>query len=174
MKWLMILGPLAAGLFAAVATVVVVGYVLPVAHKATRSVRLHRPPEEVWAVVTDFEKQPEWRPGLRSMERAEDRNEHPVWRETDRWGDSIPIEVQVMEPPRRMVTRIADATLPFGGTWTYELSAVADGCEVRITEDGEVYNPVFRYVSRIMGQAATIEAYLRALGKKFGEEVAPI
>ena len=80
---------------------------------------------------------------------------------------------EVFEPPRRMVGRIADPKLAFGGTWTYELAPVGGGCEVRITEDGEVYNPVFRYVSKATGHAGTIEKYLRALGRKFGQDVVP-
>lgn len=39
-----------------------------------------------------------------------------------------------------------------------------------ITENGEVHNPLFRFVSRfIMGYAATIDACLKALRAKLGE-----
>jgi hypothetical protein len=42
---------------------------------------------------------------------------------------------------------------------------------VRITEDGEVYNPIFRFVSRVvMGHTAMLDSYLRALGKAVGQE----
>jgi hypothetical protein len=38
-----------------------------------------------------------------------------------------------------------------------------------ITENGEVYNPAFRFVSRyIMGHAATVDAYLKAVAPKLG------
>ena len=48
------------------------------------------------------------------------------------------------------------------------------GSVVTITEHGSVYNPVFRFVSRfIMGHTATIDGYLRALGRKFGNEPTP-
>ena len=43
---------------------------------------------------------------------------------------------------------------------------------VRITEDGQVYNPVFRFMSRfVFGHARTMDAYLRALGRAAGQEV---
>ncbi|HMA23731.1 MAG TPA: hypothetical protein VKP00_07045, partial [Gemmatimonadaceae bacterium] len=46
---------------------------------------------------------------------------------------------------------------------------------VTIVERGSVYNPLFRFVSRFfMGHTATIDAYLRALGKRFGEEPVPV
>jgi hypothetical protein len=45
---------------------------------------------------------------------------------------------------------------------------------VTITERGLVGNPIFRFVSRfVIGQTATMDSYLRALGKRFGEEVTP-
>jgi hypothetical protein len=41
-----------------------------------------------------------------------------------------------------------------------------------ITEKGEVINPVFRFLSRyVIGHARSIDNFLKALGKKFGEEI---
>ena len=57
--------------------------------------------------------------------------------------------------------------LLFGGTWTYELTPVGRATLLRITERGEVYNPVFRVMSRfVFGHTATIDAYLAALGAR--------
>ena len=62
------------------------------------------------------------------------------------------------------MTRIADPQLPFGGTWTQEIAPDAGGCVVTITENGEIYNPIFRFVSRfILGYTSSIDAYLKAL-----------
>jgi hypothetical protein len=45
---------------------------------------------------------------------------------------------------------------------------------LRITEDGEIRNPIFRFVARFfLGYTATMEAYLRDLGRRFGETVQP-
>jgi hypothetical protein len=69
------------------------------------------------------------------------------------------------------VARIADDKLPYGGTWTWEIEETPEGSAVRITENGEIYNPLFRFAARyVFGYSSTMEAYLRALGKKFGEE----
>ena len=47
-----------------------------------------------------------------------------------------------------------------------------EGCAVTITESCEVYNPIFRFMSRfVFGHSATIKRYLRDLGKKFGEQI---
>ncbi len=171
MKWLLILAPLAVGLLAAIAFVVIAGALMPRTHSATRSVRLAAAPEAVWAIITDFASHPAWRPGVRGMERLPDRDGCAVWSEKGGWGEAMTMVVETFEPPGRMVTRIADDGLPFGGAWTYEITPEDAGCRVRITEDGFIGPGAFRYVARTMGHAATIERYLRALGRKLGQPV---
>jgi hypothetical protein len=71
-----------------------------------------------------------------------------------------------------MTRRIATENLPYSGTWTFSLQAHNGITDVRITERGKVYNPVFRFVSRfILGHTQAMDAYLKALGKAVGEEV---
>jgi hypothetical protein len=82
----------------------------------------------------------------------------------------IPTVVDISEPPHRLVTRIADETLPFGGSWEFLIEPDgANASRVTITEHGSVYNPVFRFVSRfIMGHTATLDGFLKTLAKRFG------
>jgi hypothetical protein len=68
-----------------------------------------------------------------------------------------------------LITKIADPKLPFGGTWTYDIAPAGDSCTLTITENGEVYNPLFRFVSRfIIGQSTTMDGYIKALDAKLG------
>ena len=47
---------------------------------------------------------------------------------------------------------------------TFELAAAGTGTRLTITERGEVYNPLFRVMSRfILGHTATIDRYLADL-----------
>ena len=47
-----------------------------------------------------------------------------------------------------------------------ELAADGGGTRLTITEDGEVYNPLFRFVSRfIMGHTSSIDRYLADVQK---------
>ena len=154
----------------AVIAVVVVGALLPVAHTETRTVTLRQRPDEVWKTVSDVDRYPSWRPGVRSIKRLDDG----FWQEYD--GRQLVTYEQVEAiPSTRFVTRIADEGLPYGGTWTVVVAPAPDGgCTVTVTEDGEVYNPVFRFVSRfIMGHSSTASAYLKALGARFGAAVTP-
>lgn len=144
-----------------VLVVVVIGYLLPVAHVVSRHATFAAPPERVFAVLTEVNEFPAWRPGVQNVEVL---SAEPLrWRERGGNGD-ITFEVQERIVPARLVTRIADPTLPFGGTWTFELVPEGSGTRLTITERGEVYNPVFRFVSRfIIGHEGSIEQYLAAL-----------
>lgn len=156
-----------------VAAVLVIGSLLPKEHQASRAIRFRRPPQEVWAAITDYRAFPSWRSNLKAVEELPAHAGLPAWVEVDAHGDRLPLEVIEQVPGRRLVARIADPRLPFGGTWTYELEPADGGTILRITERGEVRNPVFRFVSRfLLGYDATIERYLNDLGKKFGESPA--
>jgi uncharacterized protein YndB with AHSA1/START domain len=166
MKWILGIVALLAGLLL---LIVVIGALLPKKHLATREGRYHQPPDAIWKAITDIDGMPSWRAGLKSVRRLPDVNGLPAWVETMDSG-VIPLETTAAEPPAKLVVRIADPKLPFGGTWTYEIRATPEGSALRITENGEVYNPVFRFVSRFfLGYTATIDGYLNSLAKKFGE-----
>lgn len=171
MKWVLI-G--VAAIVAVVVLVIVVGAILPKAHSAMRTARLAASPADVWAAITAFEEGPRWRSGLRAVERLADVEGKPLWRETTGHG-SMTMRAIEWRPPERLVARIDDKNLPFGGTWTYDVRpAPGGGAVVTITEDGEIYNPIFRFMARfVFGYAATMETYLRDLGRRFGEEVTP-
>jgi uncharacterized protein YndB with AHSA1/START domain len=158
---------LAAAVLVLIAVVIAaIGAMLPVQHVASRSAALAASPETVWRLITDVDGFPKWRPEVKSVERLPDRDGRAVWVE-DTSSGRITLAVDRAEPPGLLVLRIADPDLPFGGTWTYELSPDGSGTVLRITENGEVYNPVFRFVSRfVFGHEGTIAGYLAALEKR--------
>jgi hypothetical protein len=145
MKWLwIILGTLAA----LIAIAAIIGATLPVNHTASRRARFRETPEQLWPALSPGVSQPRFQ------------------------QDDVNYEVLESVANHRLVTRIADKNLPYGGAWTYEIEPAPAGSVLRITERGEVYNPIFRFISRfILGHTATIDNSFHALGKKFGEEV---
>jgi hypothetical protein len=159
MKWL-IYGGLAVVAIAAI--VMMIGALLPKGHVASRTMVLKAPADQVFALIAGPS---DWR-GLKYERLAES----PLkWRETDSNG-AITYERVETVAPSRIVNRIADPTLPFGGCWTYEVAPNGSGTELTITENGEVYNPLFRFVSRfVMGHTATIEKYQRDLAARLKE-----
>jgi uncharacterized protein YndB with AHSA1/START domain len=149
------------------------GATLPVEHTASRSATLSSPPDAIWAVISDPGRFPSWRKDVDSVEVLPQRNGRPAWREIS-GGQRMTFEVTESETPSRLVTTIADKGLPFGGSWEYVIAPAASGSRITITEHGEVYNPVFRFVSRyVMGHTKTLDSYLTALAAKLGDKYTP-
>ena len=166
MKWILWIFTIIAGILILIA---LIGWLLPKEHTVTREARFHQPPEILWKTITDIVAMPSWREGLKSLKRLPDHNGQPSWSETLDSG-TIPLETESSQPPTKLVTRIADPKLPFGGSWIYEIAPAPDGSTLRITENGEVYNPIFRFLSRfVFGHSATVETYLKSMAKRFGE-----
>ena len=157
----------AAVLVALVLIVVGVGYSLPRDHRATSEATFRPSPQSLYQLITDVDRFPQWRSSVERIERLPDSAGKTRFREIGSDG-TILYEVDSAVPDQRLVTRIADPTLPFGGSWTYELVPRGDSTTLRITENGEVYNPIFRFVSRfVMGHTATIEKYLNDVRRYF-------
>lgn len=150
--------------------VVVAGALLPEKHTATAEATFRQSPSVIWQAITDYTKFPDWRGTVSRVQSLTPVNGQPSWTEFDSHGGAIPYEIIESVPPQRLVTHIADPKLPFGGTWTFEIAPTSTGSTLHITENGEVHNIIFRFMSRfVFGHRATIDAYLKALGAKFGE-----
>jgi len=160
MRWIVYVVAVIALLAAVVA---IAGAMLPRAHSASRTARVALPPEALYAVLTDVGHYQAWRKDVTSLERLPDRDGRPAWVETVS-GTKIPMYFERMEAPSLLVGRIADPSLPFGGTWTYRIVPAPGGSDLTITEDGEVSNVIFRFMSRfVFGHYATMDTFIRNL-----------
>lgn len=156
----------------AILLVAIAGSMLPKTHTASRRVRYERPPDAVWAVIADLASHPSWRKDVREVRRLPDRDGQPVWQEVRQRGDTMNMQVIEFDPPRRMVTRVVDNKM-FGGTWTWEVRPDAgSGSTLTITENGEIYNPIFRFVARyVMGYRGTMDGVHRSLAASLGQNI---
>jgi len=167
MKWIVV-GLVVLG--AVIAVIVFIGSRLPQSHRASVEETFTAPPDVIWRTMTDVDAFPSWRDGVKRVQRLPDRNGRPVWVEEGRSG-KMTLAVERLESPHLLVARIADPGLPFGGTWTYEITPVQAGSTLRITEDGEIYNPVFRFMARfIFGYEGTIQSYIASLKKRLAQQ----
>ena len=162
-----------AGLLVLAGIVALIGSRLPKAHLASRSILLRRPPQDVYAVVRDFDSAPKWRADVKRIE-IDVQPGRPVYFREEGKNGTINYELVEDVPGQRMVTRIRDTDLGFSGQWTYSFTPENTGTRVTIREDGEVSNVFFRFMSRyVFGQTATIDSYLKSLAKHFGEDSTP-
>jgi uncharacterized protein YndB with AHSA1/START domain len=161
-------------LLALAAGALLAGALLPASHTAKASIRLEQSREKIWQAITDPASQTGWRSNLQAVEVSADPSGRQLWTETDGHGRAIAFETLESEPPERLVRRISDPALPFGGKWTWQIVPVDGGSEVTITEDGEIRSPLFRFMARyVFGYDMTLKTYLGDLGRKFGEAAGP-
>jgi uncharacterized protein YndB with AHSA1/START domain len=162
-----------AAIVALMVVVLVIGALLPKSHVASRHIILHRPPGDVYRVVRDFGSAPAWRPDLERVEMIPTGDNRVKFREHGKHG-AVTYDLVEDRPNEKIVTSIADQDLGYSGTWTYTFNTEGSATRVEITEAGDVTNVLFRFMSRfVFGQTGTIEKYLAALGRKFGEDVSP-
>lgn len=159
-------------LVVAVGVIALIGSQLPQSHEASRSIVVRQSRPNVYAVIRDFKSAPTWRSEVKSVEVTEMMDKKV--RFTEHGSDDVTYELTEDVPNQRMVTRIVNTDLGYSGQWTYELTDEGGGTRLKITEDGEVSNVIFRFLSRyVFGHTSTMDAYLTALAKKFGETTSP-
>jgi len=156
-------------LVALILLVVVIGMLLPKTHRVSRSAVFKAAPEQMFALIDGPQT---WRSNVKKYETVSIQDGRRQWRETDDHGQTITYEAVERHPPTLLKTRIVTANLPYSGMWTMNLEPRGDSTALRITEQGQVYNPLFRFVSRfVIGQTRTVETYLRDLGTATGQRV---
>ena len=154
---------LLAGLVGLALLATVTGFLLPVGHEAAVSARFDAAPSVLFGVISDVEHYPEWRSDVERIEVLSDSGEALRFRAHG--ADGI-ITYVVEESVRSSLlrVRIDDDSLPYGGTWTYVLQPFDNGTSLTITENGEVYNPLYRLIAAVaLSQTATIQRYLNDL-----------
>lgn len=154
-----------------VGTVFAGGALLPREHVATGSVVIAHPPDEIWRVIRRVGELPTWRKSVTRVEIIDGPPEAPAaWAEYS-GRDAIPLRLEQSTDSRSLTTRITNDKLPFGGTWTIELTPEGNGTRVRVTENGFVNPPPFRFIAKFfVGHAATLRGYLTDLARKFGSD----
>jgi uncharacterized protein YndB with AHSA1/START domain len=172
MTWITIVILASGAIALAGAIAVLIGSRLPRSHRVSGERLLATPPDVLWHTLTDIEAFPTWRTDVKRVQRLPDRDGKTAWIEEGKSG-KMTLIFERLDAPHVLVSRIADPNLPFGGTWTCEIAPMSNGSRLTITEAGEIYNPLFRFVARcVFGYDGSIQAYLSALEKKFGRQPA--
>lgn len=160
MRWILL------GVFVVTAVlfiVVLVGAMLPKGHSVSRTVQVPMEPDALFTRLSDVSRYQSWRPDVTSLQRLPDKNGMPAWIE-ETGGTKIPMRFERMERPSLLVARIDSSQLPFGGAWTYRIAPAPGGSQLTLTEDGEVSNVIFRFMSKfVFGHYATMDGFIRNL-----------
>jgi len=166
MNWVLIVVVV---LVALVVLAYVIGALSPADHVASLTWRLGKPDSEVWSAITDFERVPEWNPGVASVRRIADVDGRPAYRE--KYGGFEVTNVLRESVPNRKVVREILPEGAFSGSWTLELAPDDGGTRLTITERGHIGSPLFRAMMRFNDNFKTMRGYTTALGRRLGVPV---
>ncbi len=145
------------------------GASLPADHAFSRSSIISKPPEAVWAVISDFAAQPSWRPQLRSMDRLPNQDGLEAWQVTGSNGESMTMLVVESVPPLRLVNLYRNTQASGDTSWIFEIQPIAQDSQVTLTERTRVEKPLSRFFLRYVSGSRSADQYLAALAKKFGD-----
>ena len=138
-----------------------IGSRLPRQHEVVLSVNLNADIQAVWHLLNDFKAYPEWRPSVVRVQRLSDHQGKEVWQESDRHGHDVAYATMESIFNERIIRRIVTPGLPYGGQWILALSPTSSGCSLSITEQGEIYNPMFKIMSKyVFGYDASIKRFI--------------
>lgn len=136
------------------------GMAQPEEPAASVTTALGAPPDRVWAVITDYKGIAAWWDQVKAVEEGRLSDGTPVTWNTGADGERIGFVTVDEAPPRRLVRKIVDNGLPFGGEWVFELEPVeGDQTRLTLTERGFIRAPVFRaFAALFMDQQGTMKS----------------
>lgn len=155
-------------LISIIALILLTGAMLPIKHVASKTIIINANNAQVWQLITSYRDMPTWRNDVTKIDIMTDDNGVEIVYEYENDIDFLAFETIERIEGKKLVRKIYGERLPFGGTWTFELLQNSDTTELTIVEHGEVYNILFRFVSRfIIGHHATINKYIDNIATVF-------
>ncbi len=102
--------------------------------RAELTIEIARPPEEVFAYLTDVSHVPEWQAGVKSAELRDGRIEES----RSLFGRELHTTLEIVEEeePSLFTVRALDSPVPF--TVRHELEPADGGTRLTVTADGDV------------------------------------
>jgi len=170
MKTVLRIGGIVIGLLVVACLVIyLVGRSQPERHTATIRFAVPQARPVVWAALTDYATMEKWWPAVKATRLETQPDGTVVTWNTDGHGQVIGFRTREERAPARLVREITGDNLPFGGTWTYELTEENGGTTITITEDGFVKPPFFRGVMKLIMKP---DATMRDFEKHFTAHLA--
>jgi hypothetical protein len=165
-------------------TIAGIGTTLPVDHHAWCTAAYRRSVPFLFAAVEADDTSVNWRSSIKSAVLLSGRGPSAVWRETDAYGKTLTFRTLADDGKSKLVRQIDfEPGSAFAGTWTYMFlpGGLMAGHRrynltvLTITEDGQIYNPVFRFMGRyVVGYTQSMRTYLLDLGRMAAEQTSVI
>lgn len=152
----------------------VVGLFLPESYDARIQFTLSRPPEDVWAAISNPEKHPMTGQMMKQVTRRPDENGLPVWVE-DMGSSQITVKVVEATPPTHQKRQVKDSVVPMTAEWTFHIEKTEGGSRITATNhtvirSGTWHVPLFRFIMTLTkGAEMGLKDYWSGVAREFGE-----
>ena len=128
-----------------------IGATMPVDHSVSVTGTVAAPPAKVFAQITNITAGPTWRPEVVSVEVLPKDSGRDAWVEDLGHGEKMKFLAITTVPPDgtgHAVRKVKLDDTSYGGAWTYDLTpgASPDTTTLKITEDGYINPPLYRFV----------------------------
>jgi len=139
---------------------------MPATHSVSVTGVVQAPPEKVFGLITDVKNGDNWRPEVKSVTTLAPDHGRDHWVEHLAYHQYMTFLAVDTVPSTLRRVKLDDPKAAYGGTWTYELAPgpTAESTTVKITEDGYINPPVYRFVmARVMGPTKNLDTYMKNL-----------
>ncbi len=143
---------------------VIGGLFLPKSHTVTKTIHLNYDIENVWVYITNVQQYPKW---LHRVKKVEVVSTNPQgltsWQEHYQYDKPTMFQIKESYPYSNLVIKTADLETPFTGKWIINLKEEENGTLLTITEQTEIYNPIYRSLAYMRGQDSNLDEYVTNL-----------
>lgn len=156
-------------LLISIALVYLIGFLMPVKHQLSVSRQFAVDKKTIWQILVDFGHHANWRRDIVSAEKVSANDvANEIWQESDNHGNVIRYENRDIIKEQSLKRVIVSKHLAFGGSWTFNLASDDSQPQAQatltITENGEVYNPMFRFLGKtVFGFDTSMRRFLEDL-----------
>jgi hypothetical protein len=136
--------------------------------RLTRSRVFAAPADRVWSALLSIRQLPYDRSDLRLVDQG------TATRPPDSIevvGTPVTISIETFRPPRELVVKTTDPSIPYGGTWTFVLAPDGnDLTKLTVVEEAEVRGRLVRFCVRAFGMDdMLVEGIFRAVKRNLVE-----
>lgn len=151
-----------------------VGTFLPENYDAGLQFTIHRPPEEVWAALSNYEKHPMSGAMMKSVQRLPDENGLPVW--VEEMGETkITVKTLESEAPNYVRRQLQDHVVPMTAVTEIRIEPVEGGSRITATShmtirSGTWHVPIFRVILTLTnGAEKGLKDFFTGIARELGE-----
>jgi len=145
------------------------GSSLPELSHNSASHRFNRSPEYIWQLIFDYQRYPEWRENVYSVEKTPGTLEHDAWKEIDADGITTPFKLIKADPNIFIIIEETGRKPQNSGKWHFEITAGEDGksSTLKITEDRPIISLVPRVINHLLNTSTShINTYFHSIENK--------